>query len=188
MDGVSLGQKVAGSYKFEAENPYTNPNKKEDDPWQFGGFRGPGHGVPFYHEPMDKYFFVHHVRDGAMNLHHGSDKPGDRMTFFMHYMAVRRMYFVEGWPVFAPEMYAEESCAEVISPEQALRWKQDGSTWEIIEFSNFNNKIKESVTGAFPADFICGVSGKAFDYENGGECEFVSGYLANNHAVWMKRK
>jgi len=188
LDGVSLGQKLAGSYKFEASNPYTNPNKKEDDPWQFGGFRGPGHGVPFYHEPTDKYFFVHHVRDGAMNLHHGSDAPGDRMTFFMHYMAVRRMYFVEGWPVFAPEMYAEESSAAEVTAQQRTTWKQDGSTWEIIEFSNYNNKIKESVAGKFPADFICGVTGKAFDYENSGECEFVSGYLANNHAVWMKRK
>lgn len=188
LDGVSLGQKLAGSYKFEASNPYTNPNKKEDDPWQFGGFRGPGHGVPFYHEPWDKYFFVHHVRDGAWNLHHGSDKPGDRMTFFMHYMAVRRMYFVDGWPVFAPELYTEEPSAAEVTAEQRTAWKQDGSTWEIIEFSNFNNKIKESVTGTFPADFICGVTGTAFDYENGGECEFVSGYLANNHAVWLKRK
>ena len=30
-------------------------------------------------------------------------------------------------------MYAEEPCANIISAEQALQWKQDGSTWEIIE-------------------------------------------------------
>lgn len=188
MDGVSLGQKLVGSYRFEAENPYTNPYKAADDPWEFGGFRGPGHGVPFYHEPMDKYFFVHHVRDGAMNLHRGSDAPGDRMTFFMHYMAVRRMYFVEGWPVFAPEVYAEEPSAREVSKEQKELWQKDESRWERIDFSNFNNKITYSTTEAFPTDFVCGVSGIAFDYENGGECEFVSGYLNNNSMVWLKRK
>ncbi len=188
LDGVSLGQKLAGSYQFEAVNPYTNPKKKEDDPWAFGGFRGPGHGVPFYHEPSDNYFFVHHVRDGAWNLHHGSEAPGDRMTFYMHYMAVRRMYFVEGWPVFAPEPYAEEPPAEEVTAEQMATWKQEGSTWEIIELSNGNNKMKKSVTGGFPAEFVCGVYGAAFDFENNGECEFVTGYLENNNTVWMKRK
>ena len=106
----------------------------------------------------------------------------------MHYMAVRRMYFVKGWPVFTPEPYAEEPDAQVISEKQAFLWKQDGSQWEVIEFSNSDNKIKNSTVGSFPEDFICGVSGKAYDFENGGECEFVSGYLANNHMVWMKRK
>lgn len=188
LDGVSLGQKLAGSYRFEAVNPYAAPNKAAEDSWQFGGFRGPGHGVPFYHEPWDKYFFVHHVRDGAMNLHRGSDTPGDRMTFFMHYMAVRRMYFVEEWPIFAPEVYAEELSAVELTEKQKECWKNDGSMWERIDFSNFDNKIKNSTTGVFPADFSCGVYGTAFDYENGGECEFVSGYLENNSAVWLKKR
>jgi len=188
MDGVSLGQKLAGSYRFEAAAPYANQNRGEDDVWSFGGFRGPGHGVPFYHEPSGKYFFVHHVRDGAWNLHHGSDKPGDRMTFYMHYMAVRRMYFVDGWPVFAPEAYAEEPSAAEVSAEQKKVWQNEKSTWERIEFSNFDNKMKNSTIGSFPSEFVCGVSGKAFDYENGGECEFVSGYLADNSAVWMKKR
>lgn len=191
LDGVSLGQKLAGSYQFAAEQPYAADTPKEETPeqiWHFGGFRGPGHGVPFYHEPTGQYFFVHHVRDGAWNLYHGSELPGDRLTFYMHYMAVRRMYFVEGWPVFAPEVYAEEPSAEPVTEQQKESWQKDGSLWEIIEMSNDDNKMKKSVNGNFPADFVCGVYGTAFDYENSGVCEFVSGYLKNNNAVWMKRK
>ncbi len=188
MDGVSLGQKLAGSYQFEAAKPYVNPDKAEDDPWSFGGFRGPGHGVPFYHEPSDRYFFVHHVRDGAWNLHHGTDAPGDRMTFFMHYMAVRRMYFVEDWPVFAPEVYAEEPSAAVVTAAQVEEWQKDEGVWEMIEFSNYDNHMKKSVTGSFPADFSFGITGTAFDFENSGECEFAAGYLENGNTVWMKRK
>lgn len=188
LDGESLGQKLAGSYRFEAEHPFTNPDKKEDDPWSFGGFRGPGHGVPFYHDMWKKYFFVHHVRDGAKNLCHGERNAGDRVTFYMHYMAVRRMYFVNGWPVFAPEVYAEEPDAKELSNESSETLKKNGSIWEIIEFSNKDNQIKNSRIGSFPSDFDCGVCGTAFDYENGGECEYVSGFLKNNNTVWMKRK
>ncbi len=207
LDGVSLGQKLAGSYQFAAERPYAaddsaqkkdsgcvenqpeeNKEQEAEISWKFGGFRGPGHGVPFYHEPTGQYFFVHHVRDGAWNLHHGSDQPGDRLTFYMHYMAVRRMYFVEGWPVFAPEVYAEEPSAVSVTEQQKETWQKNGSLWEIIVLSNDDNKMKKSVIGSFPIDFACGVHGAAFDFENGGECEFVSGYLKNNHAVWMKRK
>ena len=89
----------------------------------------------------------------------------------------------------APEPTEEELAeAEQRATEEKEAWQKDGSLWEIIEFSNFDNKIKNSRNGSFPADFVCGVYGKAFDYENSGECEFVSGYLSENNAVWMKRK
>lgn len=255
LNGVSLGQKLAGSYRFSANQPYAADyvavqkdtgcveNQPEDDneseagskpsgdneteagskpcgdnepeagskscgdnepeakiqpeekkkpeselPWEFGGFRGPGHGVPFYQETAGQYYFVHHVRDGAWKLHHGSEKQGDRLTFFMHYMMVRRMYFVEGWPVFAPEPYAEEPSAKELTEEQCVHFRKENSLWEKIEFSNTDNKIKVGSSGTFPEDFACGVCGTAFDFENGGECEVVSGYLKNNHAVWLKRK
>lgn len=188
LDGVSLGQKLAGSYQFEAENPYAFCSEQEAVPWQFGGFRGPGHGVPFYQEQKNRYFFVHHIRDGAWKLHHGSDAPGDRMTFYMHYMAVRRMYFVQGWPVVTPEFYTEEPSAVEICKKQQKEWEEDGSLWEIIRFSNSDNKMKKSEIEGFPEDFSYGVWDKAFDYENGGECEVIAGYLKNNTMVWMKRK
>ena len=43
-----------------------------------------------------------------------------------------------------------------------------------------HNKIKESVTGRFPADFICGVTGKAFDYEKNFGVEYSSQEFMNN--------
>ncbi len=188
LDGVSLGQKVAGSYCFEAAAPYAKPVEDPKEVWSFGGFRGPGHGVPFYHEPSGNYFFVHHVRDGAPNLCHRSNNAPERDSYFMHYMAVRHMYFVDGWPVFAPEPFAGEPLATPVTAEQASEWQTDGSTWESIEFSNFNNEMKNSTTGSFPADFLYGVTGTAFDYENSGECTFVSGYLKNSRTIWLKRK
>lgn len=219
LNGVSLGQKLAGSYQFSASQPYAadyvvaqkdtgcakiqpcgdnepetgskpcGDNEPESEcAWEFGGFRGPGHGVPFYQETTGQYYFVHHVRDGAWKLHHGSEQPGDRLTFFMHYMMVRRMYFVDGWPVFAPEPYTQEPSAQELKKERKAQLCKEKALWEKIEFSNTDNKIQAGSFGTFPEDFVCGVCGTAFDFENGGECEFVSGYLKNNHAVWLKRK
>lgn len=183
LDGVSLGQKLAGSYCFNAENPYA----KESGDWSFGGFRGPGHGVPFYLEQEQKYFFVHHIRDGAETLCAKPKKPGDKFSYRMHYMMIRRMYFVDGWPVFAPEAYAEEPSARVINRELAMEFADMGE-WEVIEFSNSDNRMVKSVQKAFPENFLSGVYGTAFDFENQGECCFVSGYLKNGNTVWMKRK
>jgi hypothetical protein len=62
LDGGGWGMKLAGSYRFHSENP----RAAEDEPgWQFAGFRGPGHGVPFRDPMSGEYFFVHHIRDGA---------------------------------------------------------------------------------------------------------------------------
>ena len=183
LDGVSLGQKLAGSYCFKAENPYAN----EGDHWSFGGFRGPGHGVPFYHEPTKRYFFVHHIRDGAETLCAKPKKTGDKASYRMHYMMIRRMYFVDGWPVFAPEAYTEETSARVVNRELALELADIGN-WEIIEFSNTNNEMVFSKVSKFTDEFLSGVYGTAFDFENQGECYYVSGYLKNGNTVWMKRK
>ena len=140
MDGETLGQKLAGSYRFEAIEPFAvRPETvleqgDSDKDWSFGGFYGPGHGVPFYHEPSDSYFFVHHVRDGAASLCHEPKRPGEKRSYQMHYMMVRRMYFVNGWPVFSPEPFVGE--------EKAEEWKEElrnrTAEWEVIEFSNCN--------------------------------------------------
>ena len=143
LDGETLGQKLAGSYRFEAIEPFAvRPETvleqgDSDKDWSFGGFYGPGHGVPFYHEPSDSYFFVHHVRDGAASLCHEPKRPGEKRSYQMHYMMVRRMYFVNGWPVFSPEPFVGE--------EKAEEWKEElrnrTAEWEVIEFSNCNNDM-----------------------------------------------
>lgn len=128
LDGESLGMKLAGSYCFSAEAPYAEPGGETDTrmievrtpngirseavsypDWQFDGFRGPGHGVPFYNVPEDAFYFVHHVRDGASVLVHEPVKKRDRRSYRMHYMVVRRMYFINDWPAFSPEPFAGEA-------------------------------------------------------------------------------
>ncbi len=60
LAGASLGLKLANSWIFRARAP----RAKRGNGWQWGGFRGPGHGVPFRDPETGRYFFVHHVRDG----------------------------------------------------------------------------------------------------------------------------
>ncbi len=129
LDGESLGVKLAGSYFFTAKAPYaavcgTEPPRTIEvktpwgnfeemvsyPDWKFEGFRGPGHGVPFYNVPEEAFYFVHHVRDGAQVLCHRPEN--DRCSYRMHYMVVRRMYFVNDWPVFSPEPFAGEKRAD----------------------------------------------------------------------------
>ena len=58
LDGGGWGLKLAGSYRFRADRPWA----ASDTPgWQFAGFRGPGHGVPFLDPVSKQYFFVHHL-------------------------------------------------------------------------------------------------------------------------------
>ncbi len=127
LDGESLGMKLAGSYCFHADAPYAavcgsgaprtirvsspfgvREEAVSDPGWKFAGFRGPGHGVPFYNEPEDAFYFVHHVRDGAAVLCREPKKEGQRRSYRMHYLTVRRMCFINDWPVFSPEPFAGE--------------------------------------------------------------------------------
>lgn len=124
LDGESLGMKLAGSYCFAAGKPWA-----VTDNWQFGGFRGPGHGVPFYAPQLDEYFFVHHVRDGAEVFR---SERGNQVSYRMHYMVVRRMYFLNGWPIFSPQPFAGESA----------------ETWTLGEYAELpkkGNEAKEAV-------------------------------------------
>ena len=61
--------------------------------------------------PEDAYYFIHHVRDGAAALVHEPVKKRDRRSYRMHYMVVRRMYFINDWPVLSPEPFAGEARA-----------------------------------------------------------------------------
>ena len=100
-----MGLKLAGSYEFLAKNPRAGEEKTD---WEWGGFRGPGHGVPFYDEQSGKYYFVHHVRDGA-EINRVYDEKEDRNSYQVHYMMIRPMFFVNDWPAFGAEPYQGEN-------------------------------------------------------------------------------
>lgn len=176
----SLGTKLAGSYQFHANKPWAG---KDEEKWNFKGFRGPGHGVPFYDPKRKEYFFVHHVRDGADEL---CLKPSDiskRTSYKMHYMVVRRMIFLDGWPVFSPEPFAGESMKII-----GNSIKNDGN-WEWLKFEQMNNKIATSVKGVIEEDSIPRKLAviNCFDFENSCMVQCFTGYNKDGMNVWGKR-
>lgn len=231
----TLGTKLAGSYRFEAEQPNAffpsgkaqmpgsdagtqrasygagkgevPDRKKAPDPnWSFGGFRGPGHGVPFYAPKPGAYFFVHHVRDGAACL---QKSYGGRTSYHAHYMMVRRMDFVNGWPVFCPEPYSGEDSASVresiraAAPGKSVVVKGENrftALWETITFLPMDNGQQNSGQRRLDCrldengvwmltDGKETISAKLFtgwDFENGREGVFFSGFLQDGKAVWGK--
>ena len=189
LKGQCLGTKLAGSYRFSAANPCAARDKETG--WAFGGFRGPGHGVPFYDPVSGTCFFVHHVRDGAEALKKKKqDFPG-RDSYRMHYMAVRRMYDTEGWPVFSPEPYAGESGSFFLYEE----WERRGFPsfceeyiWEWLRFLPLDNRQATAVRGPLPENtdkrkllvFPC------YDFENSRETIGLSGFTKDGCALWGK--
>ncbi len=200
LDGESLGMKLAGSYCFHAKAPYAtsyeeweksvSPEKIQNEDalrkapckeWQFAGFRGPGHGVPFYAPEKGEYFFVHHVRDGAeifQNVHQGQS------SFRMHYMVVRRMYFVNGWPLFSPEPFAGED-AEV---ECLLR--DSDSDWEWLRLGYGNNDMVQSQQAPLPSDLVQEntIVFSCYDFENSKPCTALCSITEGGEIIWGKRK
>lgn len=182
LDGESLGQKLAGSYLFSAKKPFA----KEGEGWQFGGFRGPGHGVPFYSPALDRYFFVHHVRDGAKSLCHKPEQPWQKPSYRMHYLMVRAMYFVGDWPVLSPEPYAGEEEAVPLCSENGQRALSTGVEWEWLLLSNKNNELSVAKRVPLPENPVDGVIGICYDYENSIECMFLAAYTTKNELLWAK--
>ena len=182
LDGVSLGQKLAGSYFFHAENPFA----KEGNDWQFGGFRGPGHGVPFYAPKLNRYFFVHHIRDGAQSLCHKPKQPWEKVSYRMHYLVVRAMYFVGNWPVLSPEPYAGEEEAVLLSSESGQRALAANHEWEWLMLSNRNNELVTAEKTLLPEKPVDGVIGICYDYENSRNCMFLAAYTKKNEMLWAK--
>lgn len=180
LAGGALGQKLAGSYRFTASQP---PAGADNPHWQWAGFRGPGHGVPFFDPVSRSYFFVHHIRDGTACLGH-PDQDGQRMSYQQHYLMVRQMSFLDGWPVLCPEPYTEGTRTVSLTPEQAA------GLWELIFFEQENNDQCESVLLSLNAEapllknavfHLCG------DFENGGEVLTLTGFDSRSRAVWGKR-
>lgn len=180
LDGESLGLKLAGSYRFSAEAPYAGTERPE---WSFAGFRGPGHGVPFYAPDKEEYFFVHHMRDGAGIF---CRKGRDRQSFLMHYMTVRRMYFADGWPLFSPEPYAGETeDAVALSDSQEL----SGSGWEWLCLRYDDNGLAAAEKALLPEELIKEKTlvFSCYDFENSREGTALCGLTREGQIIWGKR-
>ena len=174
----SMGEKLAGSYRFKAARPYAGHDKKN---WEWGGFRGPGHGVPFYDPVRDSYFFVHHVRDGAMADSYRDEYEG-RLSFRKHYMMIRPMFFLKGWPVLGPEPFTGEDCKPVRADKAA-------GHWEIIVLDDKDNGQKLSEEYDLIPDSSYLNNGRIYecwDFENQRETMAVTGIDDSGVAYWGK--
>ena len=198
LRGESMGLKLAGSYCFRAENPCVktdenaggnadrnadgNADRNTDgNGWEWGGIRGPGHGVPFYDPVSKRYFFVHHFRDGA-SVNRVYDEEEQRASYTVHYMMVRPMFFVDGWPVFGPEPYQGEKF-EPLSPEEAK------GTGEGLTFAAADNRM--TFSGETEMEDAEGCTGNCViyrcpDFENGGTVTVVTGIDNSGLAYWKK--
>lgn len=174
----SYGFKIANSYCFEGSTPNIGGDNKE---WQWGGFRGPGHGVPFYDPVRKHYFFVHHIRDGA-KVHCRYDEKEKRNSYGMHYMMVRPMFFVNGWPVLGPQPYTGESLEPVLLPEEE-------GCWEVIYLDDANNDLKKSVVKtAREVELLLdhGIVYQCWDFEKGKSGVGITGMDDLGLAYWGK--
>lgn len=175
----ALGEKLAGSYCFHAAAPSAGDHKPG---WEWGGLRGPGHGVPFYDPKRKAYFFVHHVRDGA-SVNATRDPFEDRLSFMLHYMMVRPMFFLaDGWPVLSPEPFAGQSLE--------IPQTSPGGKWEMIFFENTDNEQKHSQYIQLTSDSPYLANGRlhtCWDLENGGNVLAVAGVDETGNAYWGKR-
>lgn len=122
----------------------------------------------------------------------------------MHYMVVRRMYFVDGWPVFSPEPFAGEGPETVTLAqwEQTLT-QQEGpqtqpeqtqpqehiDTWEWLAFLPNDNRIAISKNAPLPEtlDKNHALVFSCYDFENSRETLAFSGITADGHSIWGKR-
>lgn len=178
LAGETMGDKLAGSYRFTAANPHAAHNANA---WSWDGLRGPGHGVPFYDPIRKRYFFVHHIRDGA-SVYKEYDAKEKRNSYRMHYMMIRAMFFINGWPVLAPEPYTGEDFEPVL-PKEAK------GCWELIIFDKDNNEIKKAVTRVLHEDSIFlqnSVIHHCYDFENDRRTLAITGFDDSGIAFWGK--
>lgn len=153
MNGLAHGLKLANSYCFEGDNPYASNQKNKNQSWTYDGFRGPGHGVAFFDEEDGEYYFVHHIRDGAEELKVENPESINPVTYIMHYMMVRKMKFINDWPVFSPEPYAGDDKIVGVGGSLSLKEQQNNESmgkekiegnWELIIMDDFDNHVKRS--------------------------------------------
>lgn len=179
LAGQALGVKLAGSYRFSA----SAPNARTGGRWRWGGLRGPGHGVPFYDPVRRRYFFVHHVRDGAACLR-SHDPVLDRDSYRYHYLMIRPMFFLaNGWPVLGPEPFAGEALEPCPMPGGLRRW-------ELLRHPGGSSGQSRSVRLSLePEDPLLrqSICYPCRDFENGGrEILALTGLDENGCAFWGK--
>jgi len=177
----AMGEKLAGSWRFEASAPCMGNDAPD---WAWGGFFGPGHGVPFHDPVREEYFFVHHVRDGSPSNRTVDARDG-RVSYRQHYMMIRPMYFIDGWPVFGPETFSGEPLNEQPPADQL------SGCWELIFFDDKSNDQKHSqpYTLDETSEYIRrGIVRRSFDFENGQFSLTVTGVDAAGTAYWGKKK
>lgn len=152
--GLTTGTKLASSYCFTAAKPGGKQQYTNDD-WAWGGFRGPGHGAPY--QDGNDFYFIHHIRDGAECYKTESE---GKTSYNMHYMMVRKMYFVDGWPVLSPERFAGEK-------EQKISTSTLAGSWECISFTSFDNSQETSLKAQLSAFGSDGTGKLELDGKNG---------------------
>lgn len=174
----SMGVRLAGSYCFRTSDPGIG---RSGNGWKWGGIRGPGHGVPFYDPLSGRYFFVHHFRDGA-SMNRVYDSEMQRASYQVHYMMVRPMFFVNGWPVFGPEPYQGEKFEPLSQDEVRGRG-------ESLTFAYGDNRMQVSREEEAQEDNIypeeC-IIYKCPDFENGGDTVAIAGINNSGLAYWKK--
>ena len=174
----SMGEKIANSYRFNACAPGVG---SENAGWKWGGFRGPGHGVPFYDPVRKQYFFVHHIRDGAMAESY-RDEYENRLSFKKHYLMVRPMFLIDGWPALGPEPFAGEALEKIPAEELC-------GSWEIVELDDKDNEQKISKEVHLEKEsvyFRHFAAYRGWDYENQKNAIFLTGFLETGIAFWGK--
>lgn len=174
----SMGIQVAGSYRFEAGNPNVKINGNS---WKWNGFRGPGHGVPFYDQRQHRYFFVHHVRDGA-EIYRNYDEEEKRASYQVHYMMVRTMALRNDWPVLLPEPYQGEE-------KEIPVFEAPKGYWEILHFREDGKEIQRSekiLITDFCKHFENSIVYECRDFENGKNSVVMSGIDKSGLAYWGK--
>lgn len=174
----SMGVKLAGSYCFSSSDPDVG---RRGGGWEWGGIRGSGHGVPFYDPVSERYFFVHHFRDGA-SVNRTYDSETQRASYEVHYMMIRPMFFINGWPVFGPEPYQGEEF-EPLSPADVR------GRGESLIFEDQDNRMQTARAEEARADTICQeecVIYRCPDFENGGEAAVMTGINNSGLAYWKK--
>ena len=180
----SMGLKIANSYCFKAEIPAIgndNPN------WKWSGFMANGHGVPFFDPVRNQYFFVHHVRDGA-EIYKKQDE--NRAYYTNHYMMIRPMFFINGWPVLSPEPFADENFKEICL-EKTLKdcFNSTIHKWEFIFLDDQNNDKKHSVVKTINLNNKLLKQGKihlCWDFENQKQTFIITGINQFGVAYWGK--
>lgn len=110
------------------------------------------------------------------------DKEEDRASYKIHYMMIRPMFFINGWPLLGPEPYQGEEY-EPLSPCEV----QGGR--EIVILKESDNRMqtarKETADDKTGYPDNCIVY-RCPDFENGGTATVVTGFTDSGLAYWGK--